>query len=125
MRSTSIIYAYWYNSLCDVFIENSKAILQDGTEEEKRSAMNTLYTALEAGLTMISPYMPFLSEELWQRLPRRSEDKTRSIVVAQYPTYDASMDDPASEAAYELVLGISRGVRSLMAEYALKDQGKG
>lgn len=125
MKSTNIIYTYWLFSLCDVFIENSKAILQDGTEEEKRSALNTLYTALDGGLTMIHPYMPFLTEELWQRLPRRPEDNTRSIVVAQYPIYDAALDDPASEAAYELVLGISRGVRSLMGEYAIKDQGKG
>jgi valyl-tRNA synthetase len=125
MRSTSIIYQYWYTQLCDVYIENSKAILQDGTEEEKRSAINTLYTALEGGLTMIHPYMPFLTEELWQRLPRRPEDKTPSIVLAKYPVYDASMDDPASEAAYELVLGVSKGIRSLMAEYSLKDEGKG
>jgi valyl-tRNA synthetase len=125
MKSTSIIYAYWYNHLCDVYIENSKAILQDGTPEEKRSALDTLYTALEGALTMIHPYMPYLTEELWQRLPRRPEDKTPSIVVAKYPVYDSTMDDPKSEEAYELVLGISRGIRSLMAEYSLKDQGTG
>jgi valyl-tRNA synthetase len=125
MKSTSIIYAYWYNHLCDVYIENSKAILQDGTPEEKRSALDTLYTALEGALTMIHPYMPYLTEELWQRLPRRPEDKTPSIVVAKYPVYDPTMDDPKSEEAYELVLGISRGIRSLMAEYSLKDQGTG
>ncbi|KAE8447460.1 Valine--tRNA ligase, mitochondrial [Mollisiaceae sp. DMI_Dod_QoI] len=124
MKSTSIVYAFWYNQLCDVYIENSKAILQDGTPEEKRSALDTLYTALEGGLTMIHPYMPFLTEELWQRLPRRPEDKTPSIVLAKYPTYDAEMDDPAAETAYELVLGVSRGIRSLMAEYSLKDEGK-
>jgi len=125
MKSTSIVYRYWYNELCDVYIENSKAILQDGTPAEKRSAIDTLYTALEGALTMIHPYMPFLTEELWQRLPRRSEDKTPSIVLAKYPIYDASMDDPASEEAYELVLGMSKGIRSLMAEYSLKDEGKG
>jgi valyl-tRNA synthetase len=125
MKSTSIIYQYFLNQLCDVYIENSKAILQDGTPEEKRSALDTLYTALEGGLTMISPFMPFLTEELWQRLPRRPEDKTPSIVLAQYPVYDASMNDPAAEAAYELVLDVSKGVRSLMAEYSLKDEGKG
>ncbi|TAQ85759.1 hypothetical protein B7494_g5902 [Chlorociboria aeruginascens] len=124
MRSTMVIYQYWYNHLCDVYIENSKAIIQDGTEEEKRSATDTLYTALEGALTMIHPYMPFLTEELWQRLPRRPDDKTPSIVLAKYPVYDPKMDDPASEAAYELVLGISRGIRSLMAEYSLKDEGK-
>jgi valyl-tRNA synthetase len=123
-KSTLIAYRYWYNELCDVYIENSKAILQDGIAEEKRSAVDTLYTALDGALTMIHPYMPFLTEELWQRLPRRPEDKTPSIVLAKYPTYDASMDDPASEEAYELVLGVSRGIRSLMAEYSLKDEGK-
>jgi valyl-tRNA synthetase len=125
MKSTSFIYSFWYNQLCDVYIENSKAILQDGTAEEKRSALDTLYTALEGALTLIHPYMPFLTEELWQRLPRRPGDKTPSITIAQYPVYDASMDDPASETAYELVLDISKGIRSLMAEYSLKDEGKG
>lgn len=124
-QSTTIVYQYWYNHLCDVYIENSKAIIQDGTEEEKISAINTLYTALEGALTMIHPFMPFLTEELWQRLPRRPEDKTPSIVKAKYPVYDAAMDNPQAEEAYELVLGVSRGIRSLMAEYSLKDEAKG
>jgi valyl-tRNA synthetase len=125
MKSTTIVYSYWYNHLCDVYIENSKAIIQDGTAEEKRSAINTLYTSVESALTMIHPYMPFLTEELWQRLPRRPDDGTPSIVLAKYPVYDSTMDDPKSEEAYELVLGISRGIRSLMSEYSLKDEGKG
>src|SRR5262249_50245006 len=41
MRSSIIVYQYWYSHLCDVFIENSKAIIQDGSEEEKRSAVDT------------------------------------------------------------------------------------
>jgi valyl-tRNA synthetase len=125
MRSTTIVYQYWYNSLCDVYIENSKAIIQDGTEEEKRSAIDTLYTALEGALTMIHPFMPFITEELWQRLPRRPGDSNPTICKAAYPTYDAEMDNPAAEAAYELVLGVSKGIRSLMAEYSLKDEAKG
>lgn len=123
-KSTKFLYDYWYR-LCDVYIENSKAILQDGTEEEKRSARDTLYTALEAALTMISPYMPFLTEELWQRLPRRPDDRTPSIVLAKYPVHDPKMDDPVLEEAYELVLGISKGIRSLMVEYSLKEEGQG
>ena len=125
MRSTTIVYQYWYNNLCDVFIENSKAIIQDGTPEEKQSALDTLYTALEGALTMIHPFMPFLSEELWQRLPRRQGDVNPTICKASYPVFDAEMDDPAAEAAYELVLDVSKGVRSLMSEYALKDDAEG
>lgn len=124
-RSTSLAYAYWYDNLCDVYIENSKAIIRDGTEEEKRSAIDTLYTVLEGALCLIHPFMPFLTEELWQRLPRRPEDKTKSIVVAAYPEFDASLEDFESEAAYELLLGCSKGVRSLMSEYSIKEEGKG
>ena len=72
---------------------------------------------------MIHPFMPFLTEELWQRLPRRPKDSNPTIVKAAYPIYNPSQDDPASEEAYELLLAVSRGVRSLMAEYAIKDNG--
>lgn len=124
-KSTLIVYRYWYNELCDVYIENSKAIIRDGTEKERESAIQTLYTALETALTMIHPFMPFITEEMWQRMPRRPEDQTKSIVIAKYPTYNEKLDDPESERAYELVLGCSKAARSLMAEYALKDEAEG
>jgi valyl-tRNA synthetase len=121
-KSTLIVYRYWYSELCDVYIENSKSIIRDGTEEERNSAIQTLYTALEAALTMIHPYMPYLTEEMWQRMPRRPNDSTKSIMLAKYPVYETALDDPASEAAYELVLGCTKAARSLMAEYSLKDE---
>ncbi|KAI0022290.1 tRNA synthetases class I-domain-containing protein [Xylariomycetidae sp. FL0641] len=124
MKSTTAIYQYWYNQLCDVFIENSKAIIQDGAPDEKRSAQDTLYTALESALKLIHPFMPFLTEELWQRLPRRPGDETPSIMLASYPKYDPELDNPAAEAAYDLVMGCSKGIRSLTVEYALKDEAK-
>ncbi|KAI9662360.1 MAG: valine--tRNA ligase [Bathelium mastoideum] len=123
-RAVGLIYSYFYDCLCDVYIENSKAIIQDGTAAERLSAVETLYTVLEGGLTMMAPFMPFLTEELWQRLPRRDGDETKSITIASYPEYDPVMDDRHSEAAYDLILGCSKGVRSLMAEYSIKDEGK-
>ena len=109
--------------LCDVYIENSKALIADGSAEEQTSAKNTLYTAIDGALRMIHPLMPFLTEEMWQRLPRRPNDTTSSIMLARYPLYDVSMDDPASEEAYELVLSVCKAIRSLMAEYAIKEEG--
>jgi len=79
---------------------------------------------LEGGLTLIHPFMPFLTEELWQRLPRRANDTTPSIVLASYPQYDSKMDSPESEAAYELILDCSKGIRSLFSEYAVKEDGR-
>ena len=120
-QSTKIAYEYWYDHLCDIYIENSKSIIQTGTPSEQDSAKQTLYTALEGGLTMIHPFMPFISEELWQRLPRRPGDTTPSIVLASYPQYNKSLDDPHSEKAYELILAVSKAIRSLAAQYSIID----
>jgi valyl-tRNA synthetase len=122
-RSTQIIYRFLYDELFDIYIENSKSIISGGTPDEARSAMDTLYTTLESGLRLLSPFMPFLTEELWQRLPRRPSDDTSSITIAEYPEYEESFHDPKSEVAYELVLGCSKGFRSLLSEYAVKDNG--
>jgi valyl-tRNA synthetase len=94
--ATQVAYRFFYNDLCDIYIENSKAIFEDGTEEQKESAKQTLYTAIEGGLLMIHPFMPFLTEELWQRLPRREGDKTPSITVAKYPQYKQEFEDAAA-----------------------------
>jgi valyl-tRNA synthetase len=110
--------------LCDTYIENSKAIFDEGSEEEKESAKQTLYTAIEGGLTMIHPFMPFLTEELWQRLPRREGDKTPSITVASFPQYLQEFDDEAAEIEYELLVDSAKGLRSLTAEYAIKEGAK-
>jgi valyl-tRNA synthetase len=74
---------------------------------------------------MIHPFMPFVTEELWQRLPRRPEDKNPTICKAAYPRYDPEMDDPASESAYEVVLQVVKAIRSLQSEYSIKDDAKG
>jgi valyl-tRNA synthetase len=122
--ATQVSYKYFYEFLCDTYIENSKAIFDNGSEAEKESAKQTLYTAIEGGLTMIHPFMPFLTEELWQRLPRRQDDKTPSITVASFPQYIESFNDEAAEAEYELLVDVSGALRSLTAEYGFKDNGK-
>ena len=122
-RSTQTIYRYLYDELFDIYIENTKSSISDETSNAIRSVKDTLYTALESGLRLLSPFMPFLTEELWQRLPRRPDDETSSITIAEYPAFDVSFEDTESEAAYELILGCSKGARSLMAEYTVKDKG--
>jgi valyl-tRNA synthetase len=73
---------------------------------------------------MIHPFMPFLTEELWQRLPRREGDKTPSITVASFPQYLEEFEDAAAEEEYELLVDSAKGLRSLTAEYAFKEGAK-
>lgn len=89
--ATTAIYNFWLYDLCDVYLECVKPVFYNGTESEKLGARSTLFTCLYNGLKLISPFMPFVSEELFQRLPRA--DPVPSICVAQYPgwTYALKM----------------------------------
>ncbi|KAK0702911.1 tRNA synthetases class I-domain-containing protein [Apiosordaria backusii] len=121
-RSTKVIYQFFYDELCDVFIENSKSIVSDGTPEQQNSIQQTLFRALDTSLRLMHPFMPFITEELWQRLPRpRREGDTKStIMLAPYPEYDAGLDFHADALDYELGLSCARGIRSLAADYGIR-----
>lgn len=68
--ATSACYAFWLYDLCDVYLECLKPIFQSGSEAQQAAARRTLYVCLDYGLRLLSPFMPFITEELYQRLPR-------------------------------------------------------
>ena len=110
MMVTTSVYNFWLYELCDVFIVgfviylftvddyiyHSLFVTQEAmkpmTDESalittRKSAQQTLYTCLDHGLRLLHPIMPFVTEELWQRLQRRPKDSTPSIMVSSYPTF--------------------------------------
>jgi valyl-tRNA synthetase len=120
-EATTAIHGFWLYDFCDVFIENSKYLFASGTPDQVASVKETLYSVLDGGLRMIHPFMPFLTEELWQRLPRRSGDKTRTIVRAAYPVYEASLEGlKENAAAYEVIVEVVKGTRSALAAAGIK-----
>lgn len=84
--ASTAAHAFFLNDLCDVFIEATKPLFESNAESAAlASARNTLYTCLENGLKLLHPFMPFVTEDLWQRLPRRPEESCESIMVASFP----------------------------------------
>ncbi len=73
-------YHYIWHTYADTIIENSKAILQGGSEYEKASKMWTLYHILLTALKILHPYMPFVTEEVWSLLPHA---KTRPLLMVE------------------------------------------
>ena len=65
------------------------------SETTRISAQQTLYTCLDNGLRLLHPFMPFVTEELWQRLPRRPNDSTPSIMVSAFPVFVGSSSPPS------------------------------
>ncbi|CCF51437.1 hypothetical protein NDA11_004818 [Ustilago hordei] len=121
MAATSAVYNFWLYELCDVYIEAIKPITDPSASDAKAraSAQQTLYTCLDSGLKLLHPFMPFVTEELWQRLPRRAGEKAESIALASYPVYMASRDDATAEASFEEVFAAVRAIRGMCTDYNL------
>lgn len=118
------LYQYWFTALCDTFIENSKFILTpEAPAADRVSAQQTLYTTLEHGLLLMHPIMPFLTEHLWQKLPRRTDDTTKSIMIANFPEHDSKLDYPSEAKEYDFLMDIATGIRSLLSQYNFKEPG--
>ncbi len=106
------IYDFIWDSYCDWYIELTKARLYDGSDESRRVAQQVLVYVLDQFLKLLHPYMPFITEEIWQAIPHEGE----SIMVADWPVYRAELSFPAEEAAMETVMQAIRAVRNRRAE---------
>jgi len=73
---------------------------------------------------MMHPFMPYVTEELWQRLPRRPNDPTQTICKAPYPRYTTEFDNEKAEKDYDLVFAVVKAIRSLASEYGIKDKAE-
>nr|DBA20552.1 TPA: hypothetical protein GDO54_017317 [Pyxicephalus adspersus] len=117
---TTAVYNFWLYDLCDVYLECLKPVFAGSDEIAIAVARNTLYTCLDVGLRLLSPFMPFLTEELYQRLPRRSSEQFPSITVAPYPeTAEFHWHNEETERKMDLALLIVKSIRSLRADYNL------
>jgi len=114
--ATDAIHAFLLQDLCGVYLEAVKPVLQAAPAADQASARDTLYTCLERGFRLLHPFMPFITEELWQRLPRRAADPP-SIMVAAYPLPELAWDDAALLADMEQVLAAAQALRALRATY--------
>uniref|UniRef100_A0A4W6C5E4 Valine--tRNA ligase n=1 Tax=Lates calcarifer TaxID=8187 RepID=A0A4W6C5E4_LATCA len=123
---TTAIYNFWLYELCDVYLESVKPVFGKAEEDSasQRQAMvcrQTLYTCLEVGLRLLSPLMPFVTEELYQRLPRRRpQSDPPSISVTSYPdTKEFCWHSEEVDRDMEFVMTVVKTIRSLRADYNL------
>lgn len=80
------LYDFWLKELADIYIEAIKPVMKGTDEEAKKAARNALFTCLDYGLKLLHPTMPYLTEELFQRLPHRKDSKPESICIAAFPS---------------------------------------
>jgi isoleucyl-tRNA synthetase len=120
---TSALHGFWLYDLCDRYIELIKPIMHVVTPENARRRLCTqkvLWTCLDVALRLSHPVMPFVTDELWQRLPgRHTMGEAASIMIAPYPIANAQWNDVAAEADFEVFKDVINAARSQRESYNL------
>ncbi len=106
------IYDFIWDSFCDWYIELTKPRLNGDDENAKTSAQKVLLYVLTEILKILHPFMPFITEEIWQALPHDGE----ALMIQSYPKFEESLSFPEDEAAFEIVMEAIKAVRSRRAE---------
>ncbi|MDE0822696.1 MAG: valine--tRNA ligase, partial [Dehalococcoidia bacterium] len=110
------LYDFFWNDYCDWYIEMAKLRLRSG---EGPSPSRTLVHVLERSLRLLHPFMPFITEEIWQNLRSKlpaEGSSVESIMIAEYPTADEPRSDTQAEEEIGLVMQAIRAVRNTRAQ---------
>jgi valyl-tRNA synthetase len=123
-RAVQTIDTFFRGRLCDVYLELIKPVVygaEPSGEAAKNKARAVLWTCLDTCLRLLHPMCPFVTEELWQRLPGRGtlEGEASSIMMSAWPKTVPAWTDPKSEAAMDIAMGAIEGARSLRADHNL------
>ena len=105
------IYSFFWNEFCDWYIESIKPRLNGGGRD-RTIAQNVLVRILDSSLRMLHPFMPYITEELWQRLP----DSKGLLIASEWPEFDESDFDVSSENEFSKIMEMVRGIRNVKAE---------
>ncbi|MEG8946719.1 valine--tRNA ligase [Rosettibacter firmus] len=112
--ASKIIYSYVWNDFCDWYVELSKYRLYHGDEEVKSAVLTRAILLYEEMLKLVHPFMPFITEEIWQMLDERKDGE--SISISAYPEFNENMINEEAEKEIEFVQNIVTALRNIRGE---------
>ncbi len=117
-EASNVLYQFVWHEFCDWYVELAKLYLYQGGGEKRQELTRwTLSEALDALLRLLHPFMPFVTEEIWQQLPRRRENE--SIMAAEFPGPDERYDDESAADEMELIIDVISAIRNIRGEMNL------
>jgi valyl-tRNA synthetase len=119
--ASQAIYDFIWNEYCDWYLEFTKPILYNDTtsDTEKAGTRHTLIFVLETALRLLHPFMPFMTEEIWQTVKPLLAISGDSIMLQPYPQVDNSLVNVSAEESVELFKAIILGVRTIRGEMGI------
>ncbi|MGB0090023.1 MAG: valine--tRNA ligase [Planifilum fulgidum] len=115
-----VLYHFIWDEFCDWYIEFSKLSLYGEDEEAKRVTRAVLCHVLDRSLRLLHPFMPFITEEIWQKLPGTGP----SISVAEWPVADESLQAPDAVKEMRILIDVIRSVRNIRSEMEIPPKRK-
>jgi valyl-tRNA synthetase len=112
--AASILYQFVWHELCDWYVELIKPELYGANDDAKLAALSILIHVYEVSLALMHPFMPFITEEIWQQLPAKKT--AASLCIYKYPHADAGIKDPDAEDKMGIVMDAVTGIRSIRGE---------
>ncbi|HXX34579.1 MAG TPA: valine--tRNA ligase, partial [Thermodesulfobacteriota bacterium] len=117
-EASNALYQFIWHEFCDWYVELAKLYLyQDANEKRKELTKRTLSEVLDALLRLLHPFMPFVTEEIWQQLPQRRENE--SIMVAEFPRPDERYDGKSAADEMKLIIDVVSALRNIRGEMNL------
>jgi valyl-tRNA synthetase len=109
------VYEYFWNDFCDWYIEAAKLSLDSGDAAQKDRKITICLDVLEESLRLLHPFLPFVTEEIYQKLPGHGQ----SIVTASYPEFSENRTAQQAQDRFALVQELVRAVRTLRSEFTI------
>jgi valyl-tRNA synthetase len=122
-EGSAALYHFFWDELCDWFLEATKPVFSSGSEADKAETRQVLAHVLETALRALHPFLPFITEELWQRLPRPAA-RPASIALAPYPTADDGRRDPEVERDMDILMEAIGAARTIRSEHGIDKSAK-
>ena len=113
----SELYNFIWDDFCSWYIELSKVHLNSDNEQEKLATQHTLIYVLNAIVRLLHPFMPFVTEEIYQSIPHKAE----SICIAKWPEVNSAFHNEAINDQFIYLFDIIKGIRNMRATYVIKN----
>ena len=117
-EASGALYHFVWDELCDWYIEATKPIFNEGNVADRSETQAVLAYVIETALRALHPFMPFVTEELWQRVPRPPQ-RPVSIALAPYPGQSEAVPDADAERLMQAVIEVISVARSVRSEHDL------